>query len=73
MHPQLEAFAEVVSRGLVTGAAQALYVTQPALTAPVWQSDVPPFAGVWSEMTGVLNGPTAEARCIRALAPGILN
>jgi DNA-binding transcriptional LysR family regulator len=30
MHPQLEAFVEVVSRGSVTGAAQAHYVTQPA-------------------------------------------
>src|SRR4051794_5364089 len=33
MHPQLQAFVEVVRRGSVTRAAEALFVTQPALTA----------------------------------------
>src|SRR6266498_3482703 len=33
MHPQLQAFVEVVRRGSVTRAAHSLYVTQPALTA----------------------------------------
>ena len=33
MHPQLEAFVEVVERGSVTQAAHALFITQPALSA----------------------------------------